>query len=34
MKSIKVKPGETFKLIIADDEGNEMAEKWEKGELE
>ncbi len=27
MKSIKVKPGETFKLIITDDEGNEIAEQ-------
>ena len=24
MKSIKVNPGETFELIITDDEGNEM----------
>ena len=24
MKSIKVKPGETFELIVTDDKGNEM----------
>ena len=27
MKSIKVNPGETFELIITDDEGNEMAKQ-------
>lgn len=27
MKSIKVKPGETFKLIITEDDGNEMTEQ-------
>lgn len=27
MKSIKVNPGETFELIITDDEGNEIAKQ-------